>query len=87
MKNITKIALFLLAFLVVAVSCKKEEPKYKITADREAVTDVPANTPGVEVIVVTTDAPYWILQTPDWVTAAARRESGSAAISLSSSRP
>ncbi len=69
MKNITKIALFLLAFLVAAVSCKKEEPKYKITADREAVTDVPANTPGVEVIVVSTDAPYWILQTPDWVTA------------------
>ena len=69
MKTITKITLTLLLGAAVAVSCKKEEPVYTITADRNAVADVPANSPGAEVIVVTTDAPYWILQTPDWVKA------------------
>ena len=69
MKTITKITLSLLVGAAVAVSCKKEEPTYTITADRTEVTDIAATTPGEEVIVVTTDAPYWILQTPEWVTA------------------
>lgn len=69
MKTITKITLSLLVGAAVAVSCKQEEPTYTITADRTEVTDIAATTPGEEVIVVTTDAPYWILQTPEWVTA------------------
>ena len=61
--------LIILALLLTAVSCKREEPSYTITADRDAVSDVVANSPGTEVIVVTTDAPYWIVTTPDWVKA------------------
>lgn len=69
MKTITKITLSLLIGAAVAVSCKKEEPTYTITADRTAVADIAANNPGAEAIVITTDAPYWILQTPEWVKA------------------
>ena len=69
MKTITKITLSLLLGAAVAVSCKKEEPTYTITADRVSVADIVANNPGAEAIVITTDAPYWILQTPEWVKA------------------
>ena len=41
---------------------------YTITVDRSAIADVAANNPGVEALVVTTDAPYWLLTAPDWVT-------------------
>lgn len=69
MKTIAKITLSLLLGAAVAVSCKKEEPTYTITADRVSVADIVANNPGAEAIVITTDAPYWILQTPEWVKA------------------
>ncbi len=69
MKTFAKITLTLLLGAAVAVSCKKEEPSYTITADRVAVADIAANNPGAEAIVITTDAPYWILQAPEWVKA------------------
>ena len=69
MKTLFKITLTLLLGAVAAISCNKAEPVYTITADRNAVSDVAANAPGAEVIIVTTDAPYWIVTTPDWVKA------------------
>ena len=57
-------------------SCKdKEDPQtnnkvYVITADRESVTGIAAESPSEEVIVITTDAPYWMItSSPAWVKA------------------
>ena len=69
MKTFKKITLALLLGAAVAVSCKQTEPTYTITADRVTISDVAANAPGAEVIVVKTDAPYWIVTTPDWIKA------------------
>ena len=67
--NLRKILpLSLLVGALLAGSCTQES-LYTITADRAAISDVAANTPGVEAIVVTTDAPYWIVTTPSWITA------------------
>lgn len=42
---------------------------YPITVDREAIRDVAANNPGDEVIIVKTDAPYWLVTTnATWIT-------------------
>ncbi|MGN1233943.1 MAG: BACON domain-containing protein [Candidatus Cryptobacteroides sp.] len=52
-------------------SCKNDEYDFKVCemkVDRESIVDVAAQNPGQEVVVLTTDAPYWILQTPDWIT-------------------
>ena len=67
MKTLHSITLALLAGAVMAVSCKQEKPVCTITADRAAILEVAANNPGVEALVITTDAPYWIVTTPDWV--------------------
>ena len=56
---------------VLAVSCGNKnqgQTTYTITVDRQSIQDVAANNPGVETLVITTDAPYWILSAPDWVT-------------------
>ncbi|MBR6002594.1 MAG: DUF4886 domain-containing protein [Bacteroidales bacterium] len=66
LRKILPLSLFVGALL--AGSCTQES-LYTITADRSAISDVAANTPGVEAIVVTTDAPYWIVTTPSWITA------------------
>lgn len=67
------IALFLgtIAF----VSCKEKEPQttdevYAITADRQSVADIAADSPSDEIVVITTDAPYWMITaSPAWVKA------------------
>jgi hypothetical protein len=68
------VALFLgtIAF----VSCDNKESNgtddkvFKITADRQSVTDIAAENPGEEVVVITTDAPYWMItSSPAWITA------------------
>lgn len=64
MKTLQNIALSLLAGMALLTSCVQKEAVYSITADRTAITDVPAATPGTEAIVITTDAPYWIVTTP-----------------------
>ncbi|MBQ9193806.1 MAG: hypothetical protein IJ156_08825 [Bacteroidales bacterium] len=71
MKSFFRIALALLFGAAVAGSCntRQDEPACTITADRTAISDVAANAPGAEVVVVTTDAPYWIVITPDWIKA------------------
>lgn len=69
MKKCYPIILALLLGAVMAVSCVNEELTYTITADRTVIKDVLANNPGRESIVVTTDAPYWIVTTPEWVEA------------------
>ena len=69
MKALKLFSAALLLGAMVTVSCKKQaEPVYTITVDRTAIKDVAANNPGVEAMVITTDAPSWILTTPDWVT-------------------
>ncbi len=69
MNTISKITLTLLIGAAALVSCKKEAPKYTITADRTDVSNIAAKSPSAEVIVVTTDAPYWIIQVPEWMKA------------------
>ena len=69
MKTLKQTALVLLLGAAMAVSCKQAEPTYTITSDRVTVNDVAANSPGAEVIVITTDAPYWIVTTPTWIKA------------------
>ena len=60
----------LLLGAVIAASCINEkQPTYTITADRSVIKDVVANNPGKESIVITTDAPYWVVTTPEWVEA------------------
>ena len=69
MKTSQKCLILLLAGAMVAVSCKKEAPKtYTISSDITTVTEVAANNPGTQTVVVTTDAPYWIAQSTDWIT-------------------
>ena len=66
-----KCLLTVLLGAVMVFSCQKKEQEkkvYTITVDRAAITDVAANNPGVEALVITTDAPYWLLTAPDWVT-------------------
>ena len=63
------LALSLILGAALATSCNPEKAIYNITADRDAITDVVANSPGSEAIMVTTDAPYWIVTTPSWVKA------------------
>ena len=67
--------LFLALFAVSLLSaCKKENDMYAfggniytISVDLPAIKDVPADNPGQIAIVVTTDAPYWMVQAPNWV--------------------
>ncbi|MBR5042420.1 MAG: hypothetical protein IKX67_04205 [Bacteroidales bacterium] len=69
--KVLKCFMTLLLGALVLVSCKEKEPEnkvYTIEVDRTAITDVAANNPGVEALVITTDAPYWLLTAPDWVT-------------------
>lgn len=40
----------------------------EMKVDRDAIVDVAAQNPGQEAVVLTTTAPYWIVQTPDWIT-------------------
>ena len=66
-----KCLLTVLLGAVMVISCKEKEQEkkvYTITVDRAAITDVAANNPGVEALVITTDAPYWVLTAPEWVT-------------------
>lgn len=70
MKTLKCFLTMLLGAVLVASCGNKEDVKttYTITVDRQSIQDVAANNPGVEVLVITTDAPYWILSAPDWVT-------------------
>lgn len=77
--KVSKSILTVLFGAVVVMSCQpKEEVKtvYTITVDRTAIADVAANNPGVEALVITTDAPYWVLTAPDWVTPDAKQGVG-----------
>ena len=74
----TLFRLFSLALLLSTLcsSCKKENDLYAfggniytINVDIPAIKDVPADNPGEYAIIVTTDAPYWMIQAPDWVKA------------------
>ena len=67
MKTFHSITLVLLAGAVMAVSCNKKDPVYTITADRTSILEIAANNPGIEAMIITTDAPYWIVTTPDWI--------------------
>lgn len=71
MKTFHSITLALLAGAVMAVSCNKQEPVYTITADRASIMEIAANNPGIEAMIITTDAPYWIVMTPDWISPSA----------------
>lgn len=69
MKNTLLILSTLLSFVLFASSCNEDEKVvYTISADRLTITDVAAQNPAEEVLVITTDAPYWIVQAPNWVT-------------------
>ena len=40
----------------------------EMKVDRDAIVDVAAQNPGQEAVGLTTTAPYWMVQTPDWIT-------------------
>jgi hypothetical protein len=77
MKTLKLICAALLVGAVVSVSCKKQEQEYTLTVEPAAIKDVAANSPGVETLVIKTDAPSWILSAPDWVTPSASYGEGS----------
>lgn len=75
MKTLLRITTFaaLAALLLSGCQNKKipglDETVYPLSVDREVIRDVAANNPGDEVVVITTDAPYWIVTTSvDWIT-------------------
>ena len=70
MKTLQKSLILLLAGATLALSCKKQEQTktYTISSDITSFTEVAANNPGSQTVVVTTDAPYWIAMGPDWIT-------------------
>jgi len=83
MKTVCKIFPAVLSLLVTFTSCRQEEIYYfgdrtfSMSVDMPAIVDVPAANPGQVALVVTTDAPYWIVTTPDWVTPNAVTHPGS----------
>ncbi len=80
MKTLKQITAALLMCALVAVSCKKPEQEYSLSVDRTAIVDVAANNPGEEALIITTDAPSWILTAPDWVTPSATFGGGGSTI-------
>lgn len=70
MKTMQKCLILLLAGAMAAVACNKQPAAktYTISSDITSVAEVAANNPGSQTLVVTTDAPYWIAQGPDWIT-------------------
>ena len=70
MKTMQKCLILLLAGAMAAISCNKQQEvkTYTISSDITSISEIPANNPGSQTLVVTTDAPYWIAQGPDWVT-------------------
>ena len=70
MRTIFRTACMLLAGAALLASCKeKEEVTYYMTADKTAISDVAANNPSDETLVLKTNAATWLVLTPDWVSA------------------
>ncbi len=72
----TSFALLLGAALI--ASCKEKEPEvvYTMTADRTAISDIAANNPSDETLILKTNATSWLVLTPDWVTASPNTGAG-----------
>lgn len=71
MKRYYRLITALLLGGTVVGACKDNEYDFSVCSmavDREAIVDVAAQNPGQEAVVLTTTAPYWIVQTPDWIT-------------------
>lgn len=70
MKILQKCLFMLLAGAMAVVSCNKPEETtaFTISSDIPSIVEVAAVNPGSQTIVVTTDAPYWIALSPDWIT-------------------
>ncbi len=62
----THILILSILALVVSSCNKQKDIVYTISSDRVAITDVPAQEPGMEKLIITTNAPYWIVQAPNW---------------------
>ena len=68
----------LLAGAALIFSCKqKEEIAYYMTADKTAISDIAANNPSDETLVLKTNSPTWLVLTPDWITATPNYGEGS----------
>lgn len=75
MKTLFKITILSLLSALLLSGCQKKQlpglydTVYPLIVDRDAIRDVAANAPGDEVVIVKTDAPYWIVTTTaDWIT-------------------
>ena len=74
MKTLLKTTTLAALAILLLASCQNKKVSglndtvYSITVDRETIRDVAANNPGDEVLVITTDAPYWIVTASDWIT-------------------
>lgn len=67
MRNIYNIMLSFAAGVAMLASCSDEDVVYTITSDRASITEIPAQNPGTESLILETNAPYWIVLTPNWV--------------------
>ena len=75
MKTLVKITSLAALSALLLTGCQKKQlpglydTVYPITVDRETIRDVAANAPGDEVVVIKTDAPYWIVTSSvSWIT-------------------
>lgn len=67
MKNSCFFLLVLFTAFVSIYSCSKPKAvQYTITSDRLEIIDIPAQNPMEEKLEISTDAPYWIVQSPSW---------------------
>ena len=84
----------LLPVLAIVFSCAKQQDMYSfggavytISVDMTEIKDVSAANPYEAVLVVKTDAPYLLVQTPSWITPSALTLPGSVYGSVSSRFP
>lgn len=79
MKALLRTSCALLFGAALFVSCQGTKPEvvYTMTADRTAISDIAANNPGDETIVLKTNAKTWLVLTPAWVSATPNSGEGS----------
>lgn len=73
---LSSIALLLGAALIVSCEQKQDPVEYTMTADRTSISDIAANNPSDETLVLKTNAVSWLVLTPDWVTASPNSGAG-----------
>lgn len=82
MKKCIKTVLAVLGLTATLVACQKPVVKSEISADVEAIKEVPAHNPADVAVTITSNV-NWIVQTPSWVKASVAYGSGNSIVSFS----